>query len=77
MFSILHTENKKNGEPWDQTKTAVHSQDTAIAAVIDISMCLKSCYSATQQESRFLPLYGFCSVLWLILHVFRFDLIPS
>ena len=34
-------------------------------------------YSATQQESRFLPLYGFCSVLWLILHVFRFDLIPS
>ena len=34
-------------------------------------------YSAPQQESRFLPLYGFCSVLWLNLHVSTFDLISS
>ena len=34
-------------------------------------------YSATEQESRFLPLCGFCSVLWLNLHVSLFDLIPS
>ena len=34
-------------------------------------------YSATQQESRFLPRCGFCSVLWLNLHVSIFDLIPS
>ena len=34
-------------------------------------------YSATEQESRFLPPCGFCSVLWLNLHVSLFDLIPS
>ena len=43
MFSMLHAENKKKyGEPWDQAKIVISSHDTAIAAVIDISMCLKA-----------------------------------
>ena len=36
-----------------------------------------SMYSATEQESRFLPLCGFCSVFRLNLHVSSSNLISS
>ena len=57
--------------------TGLHMYLLFLEKVYSFLILLLVLYSATEQESRFLPLRGFCSVLWLNLNVSLFDLIPS
>ena len=68
-FSIVNMVENQLAETYMHRTCTQEDAISSLEDSVKFSFSIHYIYSATEQESRFLPLCGFCSVLWLNLHV--------